>query len=110
MKNTNTKKKFLFPAIILVIALTLTACAPLSQLADLSILNNDKSSSTDPAAESVAQQEVLEPAAVQDPLNTASSDGTLSGIYEMVNPSVVNIQVISTISGISNLPFSMPGF
>lgn len=109
MKNTSTKKKFLFPAIILVIALTLTACAPLSQLADLSIFNNDESTSTDPAAESVAQQEVLEPAPADDPFIASASNGTLSSIYEMVNPSVVNIQVISTISGISNMPFDLPG-
>jgi S1-C subfamily serine protease len=109
MQNKNAKKKFLFPAIILVIALTLTACAPLSQLADLSIFNNDESTSTDPAAESVAQQEVLESDEVQDPFSTSASDGTLSGIYEMVNPSVVNIQVISTISGITNMPFELPG-
>ena len=76
MQNKIAKKKFLFPAIILVIALTLTACAPLSQLADLSIFNNDESTSTEPAAESVAQQEVLESDEVQDPFSTSASDGT----------------------------------
>lgn len=109
MQNKNAKKKFLLPAIILVIALTLTACAPLSQLADLSIFNNDEAASTDPAAESVAQQEVLDSPSIKEPISTTASDGTLRNIYEMVNPSVVNIQVISTLSGISNMPFNLPG-
>lgn len=108
MKQARSKKIFLFSTVLIVLALAMTACAPLSQMADLLIIDNDKSSSTAPAAESVAQQEVLELEPIADPFRSAVSDGTLSDIYEMVNPSVVNIQVISSVSGFSNLPFDHP--
>jgi S1-C subfamily serine protease len=109
MKNKPSRNKFLFPAIILIVALSLSACAPLSQLADLAnFTNNDELSSSEPAAGPVAQQEELESARVSEPVSEAASDGTLSGIYESVNPSVVNIRVISTVRGLSDMPFTFP--
>ncbi|MBW6473589.1 MAG: hypothetical protein K0B14_10720, partial [Anaerolineaceae bacterium] len=108
--NTKTKKKFLFPILIIILGLTITACAPLSQLADLSIFNNSEDTSSAPAEEPVALQEELDSVRVDDPVLDATTEGTLNQIYEMVNPSVVNIQVISTISEISDMPFSLPGF
>lgn len=109
MENNKSKKKFLFPILILILALTITACAPLTQLADLSFLNREDTSS-EPAEEPVAQQAELDSLNVIDPIQNATNEGTLSQIYEMVNPSVVNIQVISTFSGAADSPFSMPGF
>lgn len=110
MKKTKSTKILLIPTLLIIFALTVTACAPLSQIADLLIVDNDKPSSAEPAAQSIPQQEVTAIAPVDDAFGSAASDGTLSDIYEMVNPSVVNIQVISTASGISNLPFGHPGF
>ncbi|PKO06263.1 MAG: hypothetical protein CVU41_07460 [Chloroflexi bacterium HGW-Chloroflexi-3] len=110
MQKSRLKKRLLFPVLIIILTLTITACAPLRQLADLSIFDNSKDTSSQPAEEPVAQQEKLDSVRVDDPVQDATSEGSLSQIYDLVNPSVVNIQVISTISGISDLPFSLPGF
>lgn len=110
MKTKISKKKFIFPSILIIFTLVLTACAPLTQLADLDLFKKvEELTSEEPAATPVPQQDSLESAPVQEPISEASEDGSLSAIYEMVNPSVVNIQVISTVSGISNMPFLFPG-
>lgn len=109
MENKSIRKKLVFPVLLIILMLTITACAPLSQLADLSIFDKSEDTGSQPAEESVAQQEVLDSVRVDDPVQNATAEGTLNQIYEMVNPSVVNIQIISTISGIPNLPFDFPG-
>lgn len=107
--NTKTKKRFLFPILILMLGLTLSACAPLSQLAELSPFKNNEDTSSEPVEPPVAQQAEQDSVKVTDPVQQATTEGTLSQIYELTNPSVVNIQVISTVSANSNLPFSFPG-
>ncbi len=108
MQKIKSTKILLIPTLLIILALTMTACAPLSQVADLLIIDNNEPSSAEPAAQSIPQQEVTALAPVDDPFLTASTDGSLNIIYEMVNPSVVNIQVISSVSGLSNLPFDHP--
>ncbi len=110
MKNNTKKFKILFPTILIIFTLVLTACAPLSKLADLQLFEKvEELTSGEPAAEPVEQQDSLEALPVEEPVSQASEEGTLSAVYEMVNPSVVNIQVISTVSGIENMPFLFPG-
>ena len=110
MINKSKKIKLLFPTILIIFTLVLTACAPLTQLADLQLFEKvEELTSGEPAAEPVEQQDSLEAVPVEEPVGEASEEGTLSAVYEMVNPSVVNIQVISTISGIDNMPFLFPG-
>ena len=110
MKNNTKKFKILFPTILIIFTLVLTACAPLSKLADLQLFEKvEELPSGEPAAEPVEQQDSLEALPVEEPVSQASEEGTLSAVYEMVNPSVVNIQVISTVSGIENMPFLFPG-
>jgi S1-C subfamily serine protease len=109
MRNKLSNKKYLFPILILIFSMSLSACAPLSELADLSIFEKlGELTSTEAAAEPVAQQQVLDSPSANEPISAAASDGTLRGIYEAVNPSVVNIQVVTTVSGISNMPFDLP--
>ncbi|MDO9087627.1 MAG: trypsin-like peptidase domain-containing protein [Anaerolineaceae bacterium] len=109
MRNKLSNKKYLFPILLLIFSMTLSACAPLSELADLSILDKlGELTSTEAAAEPVAQQQVLDSPSANEPISEVASDGTLRGIYEAVNPSVVNIQVVSPVSGISNMPFDLP--
>ncbi len=110
MKNNTKKLKLLFPTILIIFTLVLTACAPLTQLADLQLFEKvEEITGGEPAAEPVEQQDSLEAAPVKEPVSEASEEGTLGAIYEMVNPSVVNIQVISTVSGIADMPFPLPG-
>lgn len=110
MKNNAKKLKLLFPTILIIFTLVLTACAPLTQLADLQLFEKvEEITGGEPAAEPVEQQDSLEAAPVKEPVSEASEEGTLGAIYEMVNPSVVNIQVISTVSGIADMPFPLPG-
>lgn len=110
MKNNTKKFKILFPTILIIFTLVLSACAPLTQLADLNLFEKvEELTSGEPAAKPVEQQDSLEALPVEEPVSEASEEGTLSAVYEMVNPSVVNIQVISTISGIENMPFLFPG-
>jgi len=110
MKNNTRKLKLLFPTILIIFTLVLTACAPLTQLADLQLFEKvEEITGGEPAAEPVEQPDSLEAAPVKEPVSEASEEGTLGAIYEMVNPSVVNIQVISTVSGIADMPFPLPG-
>ncbi|HSM26224.1 MAG TPA: hypothetical protein VK856_15275, partial [Anaerolineaceae bacterium] len=109
MKTNNLRKKFLFPSLIIIFTLLLSACAPLNQLAEIDIAEKvEELFNATPATQPLPQQEALEAPSVspvQEPISAVSSDGTLNAIYEMVNPSVVNVQVISTMSSNSNVPF-----
>ncbi len=109
MNNLKSTKIFQISTVFLILALTLSACAPINQLADLFIVKNDNGVIVNPTEQPVQAQNTPALPPVKDEFQGAASDGTLSQIYEMVNPSVVNIQVISTASSIANLPFDHPG-
>ena len=113
MKTNNLRKRFLFPSLIIIFTLILSACAPLNQLAELDIAEKvEELFNAAPAAQPVPQQGALESPSVspvQEPISATTSDGTLNAVYELVNPSVVNVQVISTMRNTSNMPFDLPG-
>lgn len=110
MRTKNIKQKLIIPSILIIFTLVLSACAPLENLVDSQLMEKiEELTSAVPAAEPVEQQEAPDLAPVTEPISAASADGSLSQIYESVNPSVVNIRVISTVSGISNMPFAFPG-
>lgn len=103
------RKKFIIPAILLIATLALSACAPLAQLGNLDVFQNNKTAPSAKSAEPAAPQAGAPLAnSVPKPIDQAAEDGTLNGIYELVNPSVVNIQVVSTVSEVSGMPFGFP--
>jgi serine protease Do len=109
MKNIVSEKKLMFITIIMIVALSLTACAPLSQLASINLLQNDNNStSAQTSDQAVTQPQTAVTNPVAEPIDQAAEAGTLNAIYDAVNPSVVNIQVIATVNSTSSLPFTMP--
>jgi serine protease Do len=86
-------------ALLLVSLLALSACS-VPQLSDVA------------AAQSPTSMPVATPVTVQSPDSTgaiAALEGALEQIYTRVNPSVVNIQVVETVTAFSSIP-QIPGF
>ncbi len=106
MKNTKTGSKYLILSIFIITVFALSACAPLSAVAQIgeAIINSSSSDNSTNAAvpTTVEQQPVVQ---VENKLEFVS-ETTLQEIYSNVNPSVVNIQVITQVAS-SELPFSM---
>lgn len=86
------------------IALVMTACAPLTAIANLPFLNSEtKNNAPNVAVETVPQSPQNSNSALTvDPVSVAALEGTLGDIYRQVNPSVVNIQVTTKVD--VNLP------
>lgn len=110
------KKIFVIPVLLVSLALFASACssplAALPALPSLDLGSQPDLAQADQAiaeAPQVAQQAI--PAA--DPGLLAAYESTLTGIYDQVNPSVVNIRVISQVSSVISdfgLDPSLPGF
>lgn len=108
-------KKFLITSSALATVLALSACSTFSAISG--------TAAAAPVAQSQAATASPVAEATAEPTDTTSStpvlsgdastalaaiQGTLSGIYEKVNPSVVNIEVTSTVSQSQNWPFESP--
>jgi len=103
------KSKSMFVTIVMLIALTLTACSPAAQSSTVGAA---------PAASTTTQGSNLQPVAAVNAApvarsaavigNVADLEATLEQIYTQVNPSVVAIQVVESASATSGLPFGHP--
>jgi 2-alkenal reductase len=93
-----TKKTLSFLPLSLVILLVLVGCSATSQREPVAELLDTLGS----AAESVASDEpaALDLPPVSSPGLMAAAEGTLTQIYEEVNPSVVHIQVVKNEAGL----------
>lgn len=113
------RNKILMTSTALIVVFALSACSTLNALVD------SPSAATSAATtqqDEVTQVAPTESAPVAEPAQTSSSalttvdssealaaiQGTLSQIYQDVNPSVVNIEVTSTVSQSQSLPFTSP--
>lgn len=95
-----TKKTLSFLPLPLVILLVLAGCSATSQLEPVGDLLGTISSTTESAAGDNLTSPDLPP--VSSPSLMAAADGTLTQIYEEVNPSVVHIQVVKSEAGLSS--------
>jgi S1-C subfamily serine protease len=99
MQSSLNHKKLTIPAVGLVLAMLLGACAPLSAIAQLPFFENAESEN-----EKITQAQPVQEVDGQQPENSvnaasvAALQGTLRDIYDRVNPSVVNIQVTSPVN------------
>ena len=102
--NVDKKRNILFVSALVVIALVMTACAPLTAVANLPIFNSDSNSNAPAVVTEKSSNSQTDSNSTLDvnPVSVAALEGTLGDIYRQVNPSVVNIQV-STQSDV-NLP------
>ncbi len=108
-------KKFLITSSALATVLALSACSTFSAIpgtASAAPAAQSQTATASPAAEATA-----EPTDTSSSTPVLSGDaatalaaiqGTLSGIYEKVNPSVVNIEVTTTVSQSQSWPFESP--
>ena len=104
------KSKSMFVTVVMLIALTLTACSP----AALS-----STAGAAPAASTATQGSNLQPVAAVNAApvarsaavigNVADLEATLEQIYTQVNPSVVAIHVVEKATAMSSLPFDNQG-
>lgn len=100
-----TKKTLSFLPVSLIFLLVLVGCSATSQLEPVGELLDPLGSSFESAAGNNMVEMDLQP--VTSPRLTAAADGTLTQIYEEVNPSVVHIQVVKNEAGLSS--FTLPG-
>lgn len=108
LKEQKTKNT-LFISVLVALVMVMSACAPLSAVANLPLVgsssNDSSSASNSPQTSSQSSS-----SAVVDvnPVSVAALEGTLGDIYRQVGPSVVNIQVTS--SGLAtSTPFDQNG-
>ncbi len=106
-KITKTNKSVLFSA-VLILVMGLSACAPLTTVLDAA-LPNTQSNSPVVAVDNNSNQSAQPGSDVNvNPVPVAAFEGTLRDIYKQVNPSVVNIQVVSSAPTNLNLPNDLP--
>jgi S1-C subfamily serine protease len=112
MSSLKVKNKTIMISGLVICLLVATACAPLTAIANLPQLK--VISPVNSADKTVIEEEVQKDSQpsnadeVVDPVSVAALEGTLTDIYNQVNPSVVSIQVTSSaISSVS--PFSPNG-
>ncbi len=98
--NVDKKRNLLFVSALVVVAMVMTACAPLTAVANLPFFNSDSKSNTPAVVVEKAPPSQLELNSTLDvnPVPIAALEGTLGDIYRQVNPSVVNIQISSLAS------------
>ncbi len=113
------RNKILMISTALILVVALSACSTLNALVDSSL---NATSNAITQQEEVTQVAPDESAPASEPAQTPSSalttvdssealaaiQGTLSQIYQEVSPSVVNIEVTSTVSQSQSLPFASP--
>jgi len=99
MLTTNKRKNTIIFSSLVLIVLIATACAPLTAVANLPLFNSGQANAPESASVAEPAQENAQPsnsAVVVDPVSVAALEGTLTDIYNQVNPSVVSIQVTSS--------------
>ncbi len=110
-----SKKKTLLPSLVLLLSMAiLPACSSIEQLTSANEAASPQivqvSPQSKPAVASQTQPKASNPAVSADTGVVAAYEGTLQDIYTRVNPSVVNIHVVSEVSASAD-PFSqIPGF
>lgn len=104
MKKPFSGSRYAILSIFIIGLFVLSACAPLSAAAQIGRTLLESSSSTNEPGSVIVEEQPS--AQVINQLEFVS-ETTLQQIYANVNPSVVNIQVLSHVST-SELPFSMP--
>lgn len=112
-----------FVPVVLLLAILLTSCAGFSLPYNITITSKSTPAATLPAPSAAPPAATQAPTAPPLPYSpsTGSSEalaalqGTLAGIYERVNPSVVNLRVVQRASGplegfpqIPGFPFNLP--
>lgn len=109
------KKIYIIPVLLVSLALLASACSsPLAALPALPSLDLGNQPDLSQADQAIAEapQVAQQAAPVADPGLLAAYESTLTGIYDQVNPSVVNIRVISQDSSVISdfgLDPSLPG-
>lgn len=109
MLKVQKSKNLLFISALVVLVLAMSACAPLTAVANLPLVGSS-SNDTAPAVTSpqTSSQSNSSPAVDVNPVAVSALEGTLGDIYRQVGPSVVNIQVTS--SGLAtSTPFDQNG-
>lgn len=119
----NTKRLKWFVPVVLLLAILLTSCAGFSLPYNITITSKSTPAATLPAPSAAPPAAAEAPTAPPLPYSPsagstealAALQGTLSGIYERVNPSVVNLRVVQQASGplegfpqIPGFPFNLP--
>lgn len=97
MKSVQKRSKLLVVSAMLAFILVMSACAPLSAVANLPFFESNQSEEAVVPAQEAQVDQLPDSSSNLDvnPVPVAALEGTLGDIYRQVNPSVVNIQVSS---------------
>jgi S1-C subfamily serine protease len=108
MQKITTLNKSVLLSAVLILVMGLSACAPLTAVLDATLPDTQSNSQVGAVDNNSNQSAQVSPDVSVNPVPVAAFEGTLRDIYKQVNPSVVNIQVVSSASTSLNLPNDLP--